>query len=333
MTIRLIGTGVSRRGGSRIGKFDECPTRFYHDYCGPKSAKLEDSSDGTDKGNIGHVMMSHGLLHKAAAAGEPVEVNGEIVDPKAAEDFFKPYQAADAWAAQEGTTKHVKNMQAAYESWEFSGVGASAVALHIESETFGVWGELRGQAGLWAIDPAAAEELEFDPEYLPPETLPSIRGRDSIKVFGLDVPNHPERGWPVWMSRRRDAVWRTQSSTVQTIDHKFLYETSEAAVTANYAGDKWLHIMSLLDSQQFGTKYGGLWLLAIQNHPRYKVNFVPLRPSRTALKIAQRMVWDLEHRRAEWEVEDPSGRLWDRGPSSVCNGKYGKCPYFAKCHG
>lgn len=329
---KLINTSRSRRGGSRIGKFDECPTRYFKDFVGPASARREETSDGTEKGSIGHTMMAHAMLQRAASKGEPVQVNEEVVTPDQAADYLSPEDAGAACAADTKTTKHLPVIAAAFKAWQFSGVGAKSTPTHIEAESFGVWGTWKGMSGVWSVDPVEAHLLERRPGASPPRATRHVLG-GTIAIEPMNVPGHPDHGWPVWITRRRDVVWRTTAKAVQTIDYKFLHAVSDDEVKHNYAPDKWLHIMRLLDAQEYGDSYGGLWLLAIQNHPPHRVNFVKLEPSRTALSIAQGMLWDLEHRRAEWERDDPRGAAWDRAGSMVCNSRYRICPYFNQCHG
>lgn len=329
--MKTINASMSRRGGSRIGKFEECPTRFYKDRYGPVHARAENGGAGASKGSIGHVMMAHHLLHAATEAGEAPEVNGEVV--KDSSDYRLPVDAGIDYADTHGLKTFVPVITEAYKSWVMSRIGYRNIATHIESETFGVFGWRRDQWGLWAVPASVVDELSPSAENpTPPKVLPHIT-RGDIEIDPLNAPGHEEHGWPVWISRRRDAVWRTPNGSIETVDHKFLYDSYPKNVWTSYGSDKYLKVMWALDSQEFGRKYNNLWLLAIQNRPPHKVNYIGMKPSRRALQAAFHHIFDLEHQQARLYAEDPSGETWPMGCGLICANKYRVCGYFRACHG
>jgi len=218
--LRLLSSGASPRGWSRIGCYFKCPQLY--SYLHFLRVLDESGNDGYTRGSMGHTGLGHELtrMMEWQQAGSPGRL-GAFVSPT-----LLPWrESIMAWCQEEDRGWDFLGRMTTTVQWYLSEYPEpSGEILAVEQEFYGVVGWKAGEWGLWAVQGFEGESVQVALDGSP--VTPAL----------IDCPGHPEHGAPMTITRRLDCiVW--ERAGVWVDDHKFLARSTRSTIYEEYALD------------------------------------------------------------------------------------------------
>jgi len=317
---RLINTSMSSRGWSFYSDDAHCPAlpfakgRTLTTPYGKHRPDDENTAEPLVKGTMGHVLQSHYLARIGCEQGG-LFVAGEW--STTASDWLGPHDALDAYIdINPHAAAYRDQMHDTFAGYLDRHPEAPGRVRSVETEHYGVIGTKAGKWGYWAIDPLMADYLR-KPVAEHPMGLLAADGA-VIDCSPLNVPGHPEHGYPVWMSRRSDADIEIDRRVI-IFDHKHQAFVKPSELNKNYSLIDGFCAFRHLGSQVYGRSFGGVWIQAIQVGSGYTAR-VALKPTPARDATFAIRLWLRAHEMFGRQVACPTGvdyRGW-RGDTKNC---------------
>ncbi len=341
MASRLINASKSRRGNSRIGTFIGCEYKLGAQQRGA----ITIGSGPLCKGSLGHTAQAHLHTHESVASLGSVVVNNEFIDD--ASDFLDPLSAmaADAQVNPE-YMDYLGLMTQVFLGYKQQRDTSVLPVTHVEVELAGCLGMVNDKFGFWLVDPDYEKYLSPDTSPTPDAPPELVRHFDGsiIEPLMLDMEGHKEHGWPIWMTRRLDAVrqadkWKPEERLVE--DHKHQARLSSSSDMLKYQQDFGFVAIELLARQRFRGCFRGTMLNLICTDPKLagKQKRMALPPTSNSQLFFARNLWYREQQLAMLEVmadiDEMPRSIWPRRQLEVgtpCRTVYGSCELHRHCH-
>ena len=334
----FIDAGRSPRGESRIGKFRVCPQLFAY---GERLGLDLIPAIALTRGSMGHQAMAQqyarwGAQQGGVSVGFAADIK-TLAGPVDAASLMDPEASIEEWTRRNGRgASEIGMLKIAFRHYLAKHPEPPGRILAVEYPMFAVLGYKGDTWGLWVVGPEELSKLTR-----PVVENPALIGihSDEIRPTPLNQPGHPEHGYPVWISRRADAIYAPWEDIERPIncDHKFVAFIEKQGVKAEgYGLDNGFQLFHHMMAQIW-PNYGGCIVQEVQRIKPWKITRMNVPVPGPCMETLADDTLYYEQQIAYLDVHRPNTMRWPKAnkESGPCRQRYkpGKCPGWDMCYG